>query len=373
MASLTVLAGSTQIFNTPGTTTFDPVTLDVLSTLDVSGAGVNVVLSDINAIAGSIISVADGATVTLSGVSAGLLNSFVIGTGGTLDAGTLLTAANPITFTGTGGVLMLPEGVSLLSPISGFAAGNEIKSGGTITSYTYTPDHLTPAQGGTLSVTNSDGTSVSTQLVGAYTNASFVIDTDGSLGVACYCRGSMIQTEHGEVPIEDLQAGDRLVTLSGELQPIQWIGRRSYAGRFLAINPKVLPIKFSAGALGGGLPRRDLMVSPDHAMYLDGVLVPARALVNGVTIRQIASAARVDYFHIELAAHDIIFAEGASSETFLDDNSRNMFNNAADYARLFPSATPPAGFCAPRVEHGYVVHSIRAQLQAVAGMLRQAA
>jgi hypothetical protein len=373
MGSLSVIAGSTQNFDTPGTAVFDPVTLGLLSTLNISGAGVNVTLSDISAVAGSTISVSDGASVTLSGLSAGVLNSFVIGTGGTLNAGTVLTAANPISFTGTGGVLMLPEGISLLSPLSGFTAGNEIKTAGTISSYLYTPDLLTPTLGGTLIVTNSDGTSVATSLLGDYSSTGFVIDTDGSLGVACYCRGTLIKTEHGEVPVEDLQAGDRLVTLSGRVQPIKWIGRRSYAGRFLSSNPRVLPIKFSAGSLGGGLPRRDLQVSPDHAMYLDGVLVPARSLVNDSTIQQLPSATRVDYFHIELPAHDVILAEGAASETFLDDDSRNMFHNAEEYARLWPDAMPDMAFCAPRFEDGYVVQSIRSQLAAIAGMLRQAA
>ena len=373
MTALTVALGSTQTFDTPGTTTFDPVTLNALSSLNISGTDVNVVLGDINAVAGSTISVQDGATLTLSGVSAGVLNSFVIGPDGTLNAGTVLTAANPVSFNGTGGVLTVPDGVSLLSPISGFAAGNEIKTTGTISSYSYTPDVLTPTAGGTLDITDTDGTTVAADLVGNYTADSFALAADGGLGIACYCRGTLIRAETGEISVEDLRAGDRLLTISGRLQTIKWIGTRSYAGRFLRSNQKVLPVRIAAGALGEGRPYRDLLVSPDHAMYLDGVLVPARVLVNHSSIQQVFDTDRVDYFHVELEEHDVILAEGAPSETFVDDDSRNMFNNAAEYALLFPGPHPSQGYCAPRVESGFAVEAIRGKLAVFATVVSQAA
>ena len=76
---------------------------------------------------------------------------------------------------------------------------------------------------------------------------------------------------------------------------------------------------------------RDLLVSPCHAMFLDGLLIPASSLVNGTTIRQESWVERVEYVHIELAEHDVIFAEGAPSETFLHDDSRNVFQNASEF------------------------------------------
>src|SRR5207249_2356420 len=122
----------------------------------------------------------------------------------------------------------------------------------------------------------------------------------------------------------------------GDSRRIRWIGRRGYAGRFASANPEIMPILIRAGALEDGVPRRDLMVSPLHAMYLDNVLIPAGALVNGSSITRVDQIEKVEYFHIELDSHDLILAEGALSETFVDDDSRGMFHNAAEFSLLYP-------------------------------------
>src|SRR5205085_7655665 len=150
--------------------------------------------------------------------------------------------------------------------------------------------------------------------------------------VACFRRGTLILTEAGEVPIEQLAMGDLVVTRSGKAMPIRWLGWRVYDGRFIAGNNAVLPIRIVAGALAEELPARDLWVSPEHALYIEGKLVAARLLVNGATIVQCDSVARLEYFHIELVAHDVIFAEGAPAETFVDCDNRPMFANGGEYA-----------------------------------------
>jgi hypothetical protein len=126
-----------------------------------------------------------------------------------------------------------------------------------------------------------------------------------------------------------------------------------------------MPILIRQGALGGNLPKRDLWISPLHAMFFDGVLIPASALVNGVSIVQAKRVGAVEYFHLELETHDVIIAEGALSETFLDDGSRGMFHNAASYRETYPDATPvPPRYCAPRVEDGEALQAVRDRIAA---------
>jgi Hint domain len=151
-----------------------------------------------------------------------------------------------------------------------------------------------------------------------------------------------------------LAIGDRVVTQAGALRRVKWIGRRSYDGRFVAGRPEVLPILVKAGALADGVPRRDLMLSPHHALWFDtGVLVPVEHLLNGVSIVQVEAVDQVDYFHIELDSHDVILAEGAAAESFVDCDSRQMFHNAAEFVQLYPGAEPThRAFCAPRIEDG---------------------
>ena len=293
--------------------------------------------------------------------------------GGILEIASGGTLAG-LDFTSAGGML-LADAATPGALISGFAVGNEID----LASFSYAPGSSTvSASGDAVTITNA-GSSTTLNLLGAG-GQSFQVAPDAAAGTLltvdatpCYCPGTMILTDRGEAPIEALAIGDRVVTARGALEPIRWIGRRSYAGRFLAGKRHLLPVTIRAGALGGGLPRRDLRVSPLHAMFLDGVLVPAGQLVNGSTIRQEPDCQLVHYIHLELIRHDIVLAEGAPSETFLDDDSRGMFHNAREYDALYPGAPAPGGFCAPRVESGFALEAIRRRLAAVAGAMTQAA
>ncbi len=192
-----------------------------------------------------------------------------------------------------------------------------------------------------------------------------------AVGGPCYCRGTRILTERGEIPVELLVIGETVVTRKNVARPIKWIGRRSYSGRFAQSGRVALPICIKANALDENLPRRDLWISPNHAMYLDGVLIEARDLVNGVSIVQPERLENVEYFHVELDSHDVIIAEGALSESFLDDDSRGMFHNAQGYYDLYPNgAVVLARYCAPRLSEGYEVEAIRRKIELRAGLRR---
>ncbi len=204
-------------------------------------------------------------------------------------------------------------------------------------------------------------------------NAPVSAETYNTTAPACFLRGTLILTDHGDVPVETLAIGDVLVTALGHHRPIRWIGRRSYAGRFLAANEGIHPVRFHAGSLGAALPQRDLLVSPEHAMFLDGMLIPARSLVNGVTIVQERGLAKVDYFHVELDTHDVLLAEGAPSESFLDDNGRGVFHNAHEHMALYPNALAAGERCAPLVESGAELEAVRNRLAELVGQIAFAA
>ena len=267
---------------------------------------------------------------------------------------------------GGGETLKITNTAALPGTISGFT----VSGGQTIdlTTLAFAGNTSVAFNSGTLTVTEG-ANSVSLKLGAAsYPGITWLASSDGGTGTditpACFCRGTLILTERGEVAVEDLAIGDRVVTLSGAVRAIKWIGRRAYDGRFVAANRKVMPIRVAAGALAQGLPARDLFLSPEHALYLDGQLVPAGLLVNGAAIRQVESVDRLEYFHIELDRHDVILAEGAPTETFVDCDSRVIFHNAGEFAELYPDDLPaPWAFCAPRAEAGSAeLAAIRAAL-----------
>lgn len=300
--------------------------------------------------------------------------------GGTLELSARNAAAtHPIGFTGTA-ALRADGTVTPTGTISGFTLGDVID----LPNLSNPAPSLGTLSGNTLSFVAQNGTHSPTtyhlQLSSpqGFVNKYFHVFSDGAGGtdltvdsVACFCPGTRIRTDHGELPVETLRIGDRVVTCAGPLQPILWIGRRSYGGPFLAGRPQLRPVRIQAGALADGVPQRDLVVSPLHALCLDNVLVPAGLLVNGASVTQ-PEVDEVHYLHIELATHDLVWAEGAAAETFVDDDSRGMFHNAAEFAALYPDAPRRrARYCAERVEDGYAVEAIRQRLAERAGLPRR--
>jgi hypothetical protein len=344
---------------------------------------------------------AAGQTVTIAGVIADQAEGYSNSLSGSLlmtGAGTLVLAADndagssaqggftggiviedgtgAITFQNTAAIDPTIEFTWSNAPnneIDGFGPGDKIQIDGFLeTSLSYS--------GNTLLVLGTDPTGALPEEVvltipGQHT-ANFQVEAQ-SPGqtytvidyAPCYCRGTRIMTKHGQKQVEDLKVSDKLRTASGALRPIKWIGTRSYGGRFVTGRKDILPVCIKAGALADNVPLRDLWISPNHAMYLSGVLIEAKDLINGVSIVQEHTVDTLEYFHIELDSHDVIIAEGALSESFVDDDNRGMFHNAHEYETLFAQQPPvPASYCAPRLDEGYEVEEVRQRLAARAGL-----
>ncbi|MBT56489.1 MAG: hypothetical protein CMF72_24215 [Mameliella sp.] len=152
----------------------------------------------------------------------------------------------------------------------------------------------------------------------------------------CFAAGTLIATPSGDVPVETLTIGDTVLTAAARPVPVRWIGRQTL--RSLFAGPSQQLVRICAGALGGGLPYSDLTVTADHGMILDGVVVNASALVNGDSINFVPLAdlpAQVTVYHVETEAHDVILANGAPSETFIDYRDRRAFDNFGEYLDLY--------------------------------------
>jgi hypothetical protein len=164
----------------------------------------------------------------------------------------------------------------------------------------------------------------------------------------CLLAGTSIATPHGERPVEDIRAGDEVLTADGEAVEVRWVGRQSLITMFAA---RALPIVIRAGALGDNVPSRDLHVSPDHAILIDEYLVCAQALVNGTTITVMDNPpAQLDYYHLELDTHRIIIADGTPVESFVDNVTRAGFDNYHEWIALGLEPQPAECLPYPRVK-----------------------
>ena len=193
--------------------------------------------------------------------------------------------------------------------------------------------------------TPSNGTVFYTDADGHDTGESF--DFRSIERITCFTLGTLIITERGKLAIEDLRVGDRVWTLDAGLQPIAWVGRATVPAQ-----GALAPILIRKGAMDNA---RDLLVSPQHRMMLDGwrvemhcgaeeVLAPAKALTNDQSIRRVEGG-EVTYIHIAFDAHQIVMAEGIPSESFYPGaEALNALDQAArdEILTLFPEWRCPA-------------------------------
>ena len=170
---------------------------------------------------------------------------------------------------------------------------------------------------------------------------------DTNTFTTCFAPGTLIATPEGETTVEALQIGDLILTADGRRIPVKWIGRQTVLAAFA--RERARPVRIAAGALGNGLPHTDLILTADHALILDGLAINAGALVNGTTITLDPAPERATYYHVETEDHDVILANGAPAETFVDYVGRQAFDNHAEYVALYGAAHIIAETPLPRI------------------------
>jgi hypothetical protein len=360
------LGATSDVASMHGGATMDaPVVFVAAGTLDVTGASVvnagSLVLSTAGAtldIGGGVVSLSgigavdDGAIVQTTGT--GAIDGSLSGSGAlSIGAGDRLAVGDATGFTGT---VSMAGGTLDLTKVAG----------GSSASLSYTGSSL--VVGGTQTLDVGAGLSLSRFHVAADAGTGTLV-----METPCYVAGTRIATEHGEVPVETLRPGDSVRTAEGRVAPVRWTGQMLVDLRQHPAPQSAAPVRIRAGAFAPGLPRRDLLVSGDHALFIDDALIPARKLINGATIRQDMTFATVTYVHVELDRHDLLLAEGLPAESFLDTGNRGQFPGNLGERALYPrfDADPQGRAlhifaehgCAPLLLRGPLVSAAQARLR----------
>ena len=200
--------------------------------------------------------------------------------------------------------------------------------------------------------------------------------------IVCFAKGALISTAKGLVAVEKLKVGDQVLTIDGEHAPIVWLGHRRVNCLKHSQPELANPVRVSKDAFGPGMPSADVFLSPAHAVYAYGHLVPVRHLINDVTITQ-ESVDSITYYHIELPKHTVIFAQGLPAETYLDSDNRQFFISADQPANVEPLQAVEfsesygrdlylANCYAPFVTEGPVLEAIQEKLMGMPAAVRLA-
>jgi hypothetical protein len=303
-----------------------------------------------------------GGTITVNGgilggtgtsglnMGAGTTTNIVITNGGTV----YLNGSNPagsFSFgSGTGNTLIFNSyQTSITTPITNFGSGDTVQFLGnatTFTGITVTKGVGQPAGTYTVTMDNqynpivlsdvsfASGITVTSNGNGTYNVPSVTDSAIGSSGYyelgGCFLPGSLIATPSGEVAVETLLAGDLVTVLeAGEpvAKAVKWIGYRHVKAGDLS-GDDAHPVRIKAGAFGEYTPARDLLITNEHCVVVDGKLTPVRLLVNGRSIIVDTSISNFTYYHVELKEHGILLVEGLAVESYLESGNRSNFANA---------------------------------------------
>ncbi|MCG4273024.1 Hint domain-containing protein [Acetobacter senegalensis] len=337
-------------------------------------AGDNVVvqLSDLaNIQALDTVVIENGATgVVGAGLASVKAISNVIVDGGTLDLGGSLAAVNVLTSIGVG-----PEGGNIKVENSGLGVGvlktkvQFVNSAGKTT--TTVPENFTVDFPGVTSVAAVYNAITDTTTVGLDLSILGLIDVslgpsiqvagnpfnisggwpyslkwfdstnnpDGTGGVLiCFLSNSMIRTPEGDVPVQDIQVGDSVVAyVDGQQQvrKVVWAGKARVAVKAgLSDDEAGYPVRILKDALAEGVPYKDMLVTPEHCLFFNGLFTPVRMLVNGASIFYDHSITSYDYYHIETEQHSVIVADGVMTESYLDTGNRGSFRQEGTVVSL---------------------------------------
>lgn len=222
---------------------------------------------------------------------------------------------------------------------------------------------------------DADGNSTSGTAV--FDSGQTVIFSEIENLIICFAQGTQIRAETGQAPVETLKVGDRIVTRNHGLQTIRWIGKRALGPEDLINYPQLRPIRIPAGALGPGVPSRDLVVSPQHRIAVrskialrmfatQDVFIAAKNLLGLGGVCVATDMATVTYYHLLCDDHEIIEANGAFAETLYTGTEamKAMTPDArAEIALIFGNAIPndrplalpaPQGRAARQLVHRHI-------------------
>jgi hypothetical protein len=184
----------------------------------------------------------------------------------------------------------------------------------------------------------------------------------------CFAAGTLIRRPGGDAPVETLTVGDLVLTASGEMRPIKWMGRRDVDFRGTVGASPGQPIRIAAEAFGPSRPSQDLYLSAGHSVCVDllgEVFIPIGCLINGATIVRV-EVEEISYWHVELDSHDVLIANNLPAESYLATNNRAAFE---EMRGLLPANRDEfkrthADFCRPVVTGGPVLEFVSERLAA---------
>lgn len=336
--SLTV-SGGTEIIESGGVASGSIVMSGGTITVSSGGTASNTILS-----AGGVEVVSSGGTAyattisnggTLSATSGGILSGTTIVSGG----GTLVLGGNngnsTVNLAGTSfdqpaNVVISAGTTNIAETFTGWSDGDQIifkGLTGTASSISFSDaNHITFALGGQTFTLN---------IVGVRNKFKFINDNGTTILETCFLTGTLVRMLTGYVPVEDIRPGDVIMVRDGDTfmsRDVKWVGKSQAVVRTTSPYPDEAgyPVRISKGALADNVPFKDMLVTPEHCLFINGAFIPARMLVNGKNISYDTRYAVYDYYHVETEQHAVIEADGVLTETYLDTGNRTSFISLSD-------------------------------------------